>query len=278
VKRLSKERIINKDDRKVGNMNHTISFIKIEFIKSKKNNAFLIYFLAFIILSIILTFILHLGRFGNSGNLEIPLNYSYGGYAFNIVFYICIFIILLLLDSDIRDEIKSNKIFLILTQSASRTNYFLGKTLHWFIVCLFWLLVSLVICHLISYNLIFSGRPPRFDNGAPVSDSFLLSNLIFSYISLLPSIYFFILLAFISGFFFYSSAAGLLFISGLVILSYEMKGFFFFPLLKIYFPSAIISLPKIADPEVIFKFFLFSLMDIMIIFFCKIVLNKREFR
>lgn len=259
-------------------MNYTNSYLKIEFIKAKKNISLFIFLFTLLFISMILTFILHLQRVGLSGNQNIPLNYSYGGYAFSICFYLSLIIFTIFVDSDIRDEIKSNKINILFTQSSKRISYYFGKVFFWTI---FLFLVSVfltTICWLLSSKLIFANRPPRLSDNSVFPLSYIILNLITQLVLLLPSILFFINLSFISGFFFYSSAAGILFNIFVVIFSIQLKSLILYPLNKMAFPIQPISLPKIFDNKSLRSLLTVIFFNILFYFIVKSFISKREFR
>jgi len=254
------------------------SFLKIEYIKAKKNTSLIIFFSTLIFLSVILTFILHLQRVGLSGNQNIPLNYSYGGYAFSVCFYICLFIFCIFIDSEIRDEIKSNKINILFTQSASKMEYYFGKILFWTSFIFFAVIILNIISWLLSSNLIFANRPPRLYDNSPIPLRFLVSNLFIQIFLLIPGILFFVNLSFISGFFFFSSAAGILFNISNIIFSIQIRNLILYPLYKTFFSNQPLTLPKFFDNKsLIYLIFTFTVNTIFYIII-KSFISKREFK
>lgn len=259
-------------------MNYTFYFFKVEFIKAKKNLSLYIFFFTLLFISTILTFILHLQRVGLSGNQNIPLNYSYGGYAFGICFYLCLLIFTIFIDSDIRDEIKSNKINILFTQSYKRISYYSGKILFWTFFLILTSIILTAICWSLSSRLIFANRPPRLHDNSPFPVSYILINLIVQLALLSFSIIFFVNISFISGYFFYSSAAGILFNIFAILLSIQFKSLFFYPLNKISFPNQLVALPQIIDEKSIFSLLILTFFNIGFYILVKTFINKREFR
>lgn len=259
-------------------MNYTLSFMKIEFIKSKKNISLYIFTFTLLFISTILTFILHLQRVGLSGNQNIPLNYSYGGYAFGICFYLSLIIYCIFIDSDTREEIKSNKINILFTQSANRISYYFGKILFFTIFLFFISILLTLICWTLSSKLIFAQRPPRLSDNTAFPPSFIFLNLVVQLLLLFPSILFFVNLSFISGYFFYSSAAGILFNIFVIIFSIQLKSLILYPLNKMSFPNQPIFLPKIFDNKSLISLLILIVLNIIFFFIVKFFISKREFR
>ncbi len=259
-------------------MKYLLSFFKIEFIKSKKNLSLYIFFFTLLFISMILTFILHLGRVGLSGNQNIPLNYSYGGFAFNFCFYISLIIFCIFIDSDIRDEIKSNKINILFTQSAKKTSYYFGKVLFWTTFIFISSIILTIICWSLSSKLIFSSRPPRLSDNSIFPTSYIITNIIVQLLVLLPSILLFVNLSFISGFFFLSSAAGILFNIIVILFAIQLKTLFLYPLNKMYFPTQPFILPKIIDNKSFISILCNILLNFLLYLIIKFFIYKREFK
>lgn len=268
----------NKDKNMKNNKNLSTSFFIIEFIKAKKNLSLFIFSITLLFISTLFTFILHLGRVGLSGNQNIPLNYSYGGYSFGFSFYFCLIIYCIFIDSDIREEIKSNKINILFTQSSTKINYYIGKIIFWTSFIFFISILLNLICWGISKNLIFQNRPPRLSNNSAFPISYIYLNLILQLLLLLPSILFFVNLSFISGFFFLSSAAGILFNITIILFSIQFKNLFLYPLNKMFFPSQPLSLPLIIDNKSIIFLIFITIFNFIFYVIIRIFINKREFK
>ncbi len=259
-------------------MKYILSFYKIEFIKTKKNISLIIFSLTLILISTILTFLLHLQRVGLSGNQNIPLNFSYGGYAVWVIFHFYLLTFCIFIDSEIREEIKSNKINILFTQAAIKYEYYLGKIIFWTTLVFFMIIILNIICWSLSINLIFANRPPRLNDNSIIPTNFIFLNLLIQILLLIPVILFFINLSFISGFFFSSSAAGIIFNILLIILAITNRTLLLYPLYKTFFPFQTLSIPKIFDSRSLIYLIFTSISNIIFLFIVKIFIPKREFK
>lgn len=186
------------------------NFISSEFIKLKKSYGLFIYLFFDLILFTLLSFTLHLSRWGNQGNTDIPLNITYSGHIFYYGFFLSLLIFNLFIDSEIRGEITSGRIFFILTQKIDRKTYFIGKTIYWSLIFIIWIFFIAFLSYKYA-NIIFSGRVPILLNDNFVTKSSITLNFILNIIFLFPLIIIFISLSFFTGFSFKLPSTGIVF-------------------------------------------------------------------
>lgn len=188
-----------------------------EFAKARKNPSLVFYLIAYLAAFTVISFTAHLSRWGDTGNRLIPLNITYSGYIFHIGFGVAMLILCLLVDSDIREEIKTGKIHLLFTQSATRTDYLLGKTLFWLIISLCWLVITGALSWLYAGTVFSNHATPRLLNDAPVPLQLCLLNFVLQGILLVPIVWGIIIIAFITGFFVRLSSVSILMFLALAI-------------------------------------------------------------
>jgi|GEM_PF-2225857 hypothetical protein len=250
-----------------------------EFIKLKKNINFYFYLFIFFIAYTIFGFVFHLTRIGSTGNLNIPLNISYGGFIFFYGFVFSFFLFSLIFDSDIKDEIQTNKIYFLLTQVINRKEFYFGKIFTIFIFYFVFSLILFIFSYIIA-SFPFPKLPVLLDGQYLNKEIFILNSLV-NFIFLIPLFFLISNLIFFTGYFFNLSSLTLIFYILLVSI------FIFFPFnsisnILIPFKNLVIHNNRYYDLK-IFDFslvlYLIKIIIINIIFIAIILknLNKREF-
>lgn len=253
------------------------NFISSEFIKLKKSYGLFIYLFFFLILFTLLGFTLHLARWGNQGNTDIPLNITYSGYIFYYGFFLSLLIFNLFIDSEIRGEINSGRIYFILTQRIDRKTYFIGKTIYWSLIFIIWIFFISFLSYKYA-NIIFSSRLPVLLNGNPVYKSTIVINLILNILYLFPLIFLFITLSFFTGFSFKLPSTGIVFyiiIDGIAIFTKILHPILIpFKMIKIY--NNTVSRVIFFNKEILYFLIITFLLLVIMFFLFYNFIKKRE--
>ncbi|MCX8058220.1 MAG: hypothetical protein N3A58_02255 [Spirochaetes bacterium] len=245
----------------------------------KKNVNLFIYSIIFLIFYTVFGFIFHLTRIGSSGNQNVPLNISYGGFLFYYCFIFLFFIFSLLFDFDIKDEINTNKIYFLLTGNITRIEFYIGKVFFYFIFFSFFMLLFYLYSYLIaSYPF---GRLPILLNGNYMDKNLFLQNAITNYLLLLPLFFFIANITFFSGFFFKLSSLSLIFyvfiVLYLLLSPFKNIMSIFYPFSKIIIHNNFYNNFQIIEKEIIrYILFLVIANSLILIIIIKNI-NKREF-
>jgi len=178
----------------------------------------------------------------------------------------------LFIDSDIKEEIHSNKIYFILTQSIKRKDYFRGKVLFWFIIMSIWLFF------LYGISLVYASLPfprtPLLINSQYLSFNLVLLNSLVQFILMLPFLYFLLMIVFSAGYFFRLTSASIVFY--ILIMSFSlfipMKTIdkFLIPFSKMRIYNMRISKLYIFDSSLL----IYLITVILLLFFTYLIINK----
>ncbi len=229
--------------------------IETEFIKFKKNYSFFTYIVFFIIGFIVFGFTYHITRVGNGGNQIIPLNITYSGLIYKIGFFISFGLIMIIIDSDIRDEIKTGKVQFLLTQSIDRKQYLIGKVFFYLLITVIWFFILLLISWFLA-KIPFAGRNPLLLDNTYLSFNKVFFNFFVQYLFLIPLMFLFILFSINFGFHFKMQSISIIIIILMTMLFMFKVGDIFTPFIKM----------RIYNNQINhFKFFSFSLFKYLVI-------------